>query len=215
MKTKSHSSGYHRKIIDNINYYLRDFKYPKILEFGVRKGISTKYFLELCAKNKGKLISVDIINYKHLFKSKYWTFIHSRDDDYQYIKKFLPKELDIIHLDSLHEAKHVAKIIYTYYPLLKPGGIFLVDDISCLPYLKKTKKNSFGNEISNQETFEIIQEIYFFNKDNIDLSFSFTDSGLAIIKKLNYRKLNPHKKLPFRKYSTLNILRKLKKILTF
>lgn len=215
MKIKSHSSAYHRKIIDVIKYHLNDFKNPKILEFGVRSGISTKYFLNLCKKNKGKLISVDIINYKNLFKNKYWTFIHSRDDNYQYIKKFLPKKLDIIHLDSFHEANHVAKIIYTYYPLLKPGGIFLIDDISCLPYLKDEKKNSFGNEIANQETFEIIQEIFFFNKDNIDLSFSFADSGLAIIKKLNYRKLNPHKKLPFRKYSILNLLRKLKKILTF
>ena len=138
-------------------------------------------FLDLCNKNKGKLISVDVDNYKNLFKSKNWTFIHSRDDNYKYIEKFLPKKLDIIHLDSLHEAKHVAKIIYHYYPFLKPGGIFLVDDISCLQYLKGTKKNSFGNETANQETFEIIQEIFFFNKENFDLSYSFVDSGLAII----------------------------------
>jgi predicted O-methyltransferase YrrM len=213
MKIKSHSSAYHRKIIDNINYYLKHFKNPKILEFGVRKGISTKYFLELCKRNKGKLISVDIVNYKHLFKSKCWTFIHSSDDNYQYIKKFLPKKLDIIHLDSLHEAKHVAKIIYTYYPLLKPGGIFLIDDISCLPYLKDAKKNSFGNEIANQETFEIIQEIFFYNKENFDLSFSFTDSGFAIIKKINNRNLNYHSKLYFRKYSIKNLLRKIKNYL--
>ena len=210
MKIKSHSSAYHRKIIDVIKYYLNDFKNPKILEFGVRKGVSTKFFLDLCNKNNGKLISVDIVNYKNLFKSKRWTFIHSRDE-ITYIKKFLPKKLDVIHLDSLHEAKHVAKIIYNYYQLLKPGGIFLVDDISCLPYLKGTKKNSFGNEIANQETFEIIQEIYFFNKDHFDLGYSFTDSGLAIMKKLNNRKLNHSKKIHFRKYSILNSLRKIKK----
>ncbi len=211
MKIKSHSSPYHRKIIDVVKYYLKDFKNPKILEFGVRKGISTKIFLDLCNKNNGKLISVDVDNYKSLFKSKNWTFIQSRDDDYKYIKKFLPKKLDIIHLDSLHEAKHVAKIIYYYYPLLKPGGIFLVDDISCLPYLRGTKKNSFGNEIANQETFEIIQEIFFFNKENCDLGYSFVDSGLAIIRKLNNKKLNLSRKLNYRKYSTLNSLRKIKK----
>ena len=211
MKIKSHSSPYHRKIIDVVKYYLKDFKNPKILEFGVRKGISTKIFLDLCNKNNGKLISVDVDNYKSLFKSKSWTFIQSRDDDYKYIKKFLPKKIDIIHLDSLHEAKHVAKIIYSYYPLLKPGGIFLVDDISCLPYLRGTKKNSFGNEIANQETFEIIQEIFFFNKENFDLGYSFVDSGLAIIRKLNNKKLNLCRKLNYRKYSTLNSLRKIKK----
>ncbi|OUU53633.1 MAG: hypothetical protein CBC25_00195 [Pelagibacteraceae bacterium TMED65] len=211
MNIKSHSSPYHRKIIDVIKYYLKDFKNPKILEFGVRTGISTNFFLDLCNKNNGKLISVDIDNYKNLFKNKNWTFIHSRDDNYEYIEKFLPKKLDIIHLDSLHEAKHVAKIIYHYYPLLKPGGIFLIDDISCLPYLKGTKKNSFGNEIANQETFEIIQEIFFFNKENFDLGYSFIDSGLAIIRKLNNKKLNPRKKLNYRKYSILNSLRKIKK----
>ena len=111
----------------------------------------------------------------------------------------------------MHEAKHVAKIIYHYYPFLKPGGIFLVDDISCLQYLKGTKKNSFGNEIANQETFEIIQEIFFFNKENFDLSYSFVDSGLAIIRKLNNKKLNSRRKLNYRKYSFLNLLRKIKK----
>ena len=211
MKIKSHSSAYYRKIIDVIKYHLNNFKNPNILEFGVRKGISTKFFLDLCNKNNGKLVSVDIVNYKNLFKNKRWTFVHSRDDNYKYIKKFLPKKLDIIHLDSFHEAKHVAKIIYSYYQLLKPGGIFLVDDISCLPYLKGAKKNSFGNEIANQETFEIIQEIFFFNKDHFDLGYSFTDSGLAIIRKLNSKKLNPYKKLHYRKYSILNSLRKIKK----
>ena len=44
MKIKSHSSPYHRKIIDVVKYYLKDFKNPKILEFGVRTGISTIFF---------------------------------------------------------------------------------------------------------------------------------------------------------------------------
>ena len=48
-------------------------------------------FLDLCNKNKGKLISVDVDNYKNLFKSKNWTFIHSRDDNYKYIEKFYQK----------------------------------------------------------------------------------------------------------------------------
>ena len=65
MKIKSHSSAYYRKIIDVIKYHLNNFKNPNILEFGVRKGISTKFFLDLCNKNNGKLVSVDIVNYKN------------------------------------------------------------------------------------------------------------------------------------------------------
>ena len=79
----------------------------------------------------------------------------------------------------MHEAKHVANLIYLYYPKIKPGGFILVDDISCLPYLEGKKKNSFGNEIANQETFDIIQEIFATNTENFDLEFSFIDSGLA------------------------------------
>ena len=92
--------------------------------------------------------------------------------------------------------------------------MFFVDDISCLPYLKGEKKDSFGNEIANQETFEIIQEIFFHNKENFDLNFSFTDSGYAILKKLNNRNLNYYRKLSFRKYSIQNLSRKIKKYLT-
>ena len=42
---------------------------------------------EICKKKNGKLISVGIDNYDNLFKSKYWTFIHARDDNFEYIKK--------------------------------------------------------------------------------------------------------------------------------
>ncbi|WP_075483201.1 class I SAM-dependent methyltransferase [Candidatus Pelagibacter communis] len=211
MKLKSHPSDYHRKLIDAINYYLKDFKKPNILEFGVKTGISTRYFLDLCKKKNGKLVSVDIDNYENLFKSKRWKFIHTSDDNYDLIKKYLPKKIDIIHLDSFHQADHVAKIFYLYYHKLKPGGIFLIDDISCLPYIKGMKKNSFGNEIANQETFEIILDIYFHNKSNFDLSFSFTNTGLAIIRKLRSNQLNSFRKINYRKNSLKNFGRKFVK----
>ena len=37
---------------------------------------STKFFLELCDKNNGKLYSVDIKDYSQLFKNDNWKFIH-------------------------------------------------------------------------------------------------------------------------------------------
>ena len=36
---------------------------PFILEFGVRQGRSTKMFLEICERNNGSLISIDIDDY--------------------------------------------------------------------------------------------------------------------------------------------------------
>jgi len=43
MKIKSHNSRYYRKIIDNFNYCLKDFKNLKILGSGL-KSILTKLF---------------------------------------------------------------------------------------------------------------------------------------------------------------------------
>ncbi len=48
------------KDIDNIN----------ILELGVREGISTKKFLEVCEKNKGNLTSIDIDDCSNVSKNK-------------------------------------------------------------------------------------------------------------------------------------------------
>ena len=67
--------------------------------------------------------------------------------------------LDIIHLDICMRQNMLQKLYIIIIHFLSQGNI-LVDDISCLQYLKGTKKNSFGNN-ANQETFEIIQEIFF------------------------------------------------------
>ena len=45
------------------------------------------------------------------FKNKNWTFIKSRDDDYQLISEYIGNKLDIIYLDTMHTADHVEKII--------------------------------------------------------------------------------------------------------
>jgi predicted O-methyltransferase YrrM len=189
------------KKIQNIN----------ILEFGVRKGVSTKLFLEIARLNNGRVYSVDIDDCSNLFNDKNWSFFKTRDDNFDYIKKNVPSQLDVIYLDSVHEPKHVENIFYNYFSFLKVGGYFIIDDISHLPYLKDSDRSNFFNEINNQETFEKILEIYNSNYDNFDLNFSFISSGLAkIIKKKNVL-LNKNKKIQSRKNSIKNFLRKLVK----
>ena len=65
------------------------------------------------------LYSIDIIDYSYHFKSKNWKFIHSKDNDYEYIEKYIPEKFDIIYLDTIHKAKHVEKILYNYFDRLK------------------------------------------------------------------------------------------------
>ena len=112
-------------------------------------------------------------------------------------------------MDTIHKANHVKKIIYHYFKYLKLGGIFYVDDISCLPYIKKREKNNFSQEINNLETFENILEIYNSNHKNIDLEFSFVGTGIAKLVKLSELKLTEPKKIKLRKFSFLNIIRKI------
>ncbi len=200
---------YNYKIYNFINPCLDKFKDISILEFGVKEGRSTKLFLDFCKKNNGKVFSIDIDDYSKKFNDNNWTFIKSRDDDFEFLDQKLPKKFDLIYLDSLHEADHVEKIFYHYFKKLKVGGFFFIDDISWLPYLRNKVRNNFYCEINNQETFEKILEIYGNNEDNFELSFDFTSSGLCkIIKK--EENLNPLLKIRSRKFTFKNFLRKLK-----
>ena len=188
---------------------MENIQSPSILEFGVQNGFSTIKFLELCNKNDGYLYSVDVDDCSKVSNDKKWTFIKSRDDNFDYVKGKIPKKLDIIYLDSLHEAKHVEKIFYEYYPMLNVNGYFIIDDVSHLPYLKNKDRNNFYCEINNKETFEKILEIYNTNEKLFDLNFTFVSSGLAIIKKKEELELNKNEKIKSRSLSLKNTIRRL------
>jgi predicted O-methyltransferase YrrM len=201
---------YDYKIKNFLEEQIKDIKNPIILEFGVKEGRSTKMFLDLCEKNDGKLYSIDIDDYSNLYKNSKWTFLNTRDDNFDYLEEKLPIDFDIIYLDSLHEAKHVEKIFYHYFKKLKINGFFFIDDISWLPYLKNQEKNNFYCELNNKETFEKILNIYFANQENFDLSFSFISSGLCkIFKKKNL--LNKPIVNQSREFSFKNFIRKISK----
>ena len=198
-------------------YKLNNSLYPlisrihkiNILEFGVQKGRSTLKFLDICNKNDGFLFSADIDDCSDVSKDSRWTFIKSRDDNFDLIKSKIPKKVDVIFLDSLHESAHVEKIIYNYFDLLNKDGYFFIDDISHLPYLINRSRNNFYCEINNKETFKKIVEIYNSNMSNFDLSFSFIASGLAIIQKKNENNLNKIVPIKERDISFRNLYRKI------
>ena len=187
---------------------------PNILELGVQNGISTVKFLDLCNNNNGKLYSVDIKDCSNVSKDPNWKFFKNRDDNFNFIKSNIPNKIDVIFIDSLHEANHVEKIILGYYDILNINGYIFVDDISHLPYLKKNIRNNFYCEINNKETFNKILEIYNNNTECFDLSFNFFSSGLAIIKKKSDINLKENNKIKTRTFSFKNIIRLLwKKII--
>jgi predicted O-methyltransferase YrrM len=193
--------SYIKKITDKI-------KFPRILELGVQKGNSTKMFLELCDKNDGYLISVDIDDCSHVSSNKRWKFIHSSDDNFNLINNKINEKLDLIFIDSYHEPNHIKKIFYNYYKYLKTDGMCIIDDISWLPYTKFNVCDNDFIERINRLTFEKILNIYNSNTENFSLDFHFSGTGLAIIKKLK-DELYPEKSIKNRLYTIKNILKKI------
>ena len=210
-KPYNHSETSKNKVSNFIYEDIKDIKNPQILEFGVRAGHSTKFFLDLCKTNNGKCISVDMNDYSNLFNDENWTFIHSRYDNLSFIKNQIPKEFDVIFLDTLHEAQHVEKIFYSYFDMLKKNGLFIIDDISWVPYLKNSWRDNFYPETENRKTFELLIDIFLTNQNNITLDFTFSTSGLAKIKKISNEILNKKKHTRSRIYSLRNFLKQIKR----
>ena len=206
--------------MSDFNYKLDNFLFPIIkginnpiiLELGVQKGRSTKKFLDICKKNNGKLFSIDIDDCSNIINDKSWNFYQTRDDNFEYIKSKIPEKIDILFIDTLHEANHVKKLINEYYPIIKKNGFIFIDDISHLPYLKNKDRDNFYCEINNKETFDLLISIYSENTENFDLSFTFVSSGLAILKKKTDSELFDYRKLNERGLTTKNILRRLWRI---
>ena len=206
--------------MSDFNYKLDNFLFPIIkginnpiiLELGVQKGRSTKKFLDICKKNNGKLFSIDIDDCSNIVNDKSWNFYQTRDDNFEYIKSKIPEKIDILFIDTLHEANHVKRLINEYYPIIKKNGFIFIDDISHLPYLKNKDRDNFYCEINNKETFDLLISIYSENTENFDLSFTFVSSGLAIIKKKTDSELFDYRKLNERGLTTKNILRRLWRI---
>ena len=200
---------YSHKLDEFIFKEINSLNNPNILEFGVREGISTKKFLDLCEKENGYLYSIDIDDCSNVSKSNRWNFIKSRDDDFKYLEKKLPPKFDIILIDSFHNAAHVKKILFYYYKKLKLNGLLFIDDICWLPYVKNNYRNHFNSEINNRETFAMLNEVLLSNQKNINLSYTFIGSGMAKIIKLNNNLLNEPIKVKSRELSFKNILRKM------
>jgi hypothetical protein len=180
-----------------------------ILEFGVREGRSTKMFLDICKKNNGKLISVDINDYSYLFSDLNWTFIKSKDDNINYISKFFKNSFDIILIDSLHEPNHVKKLMYLYWEHLKINGSMYIDDISWLPYIKNGWRDHEFTEKINHDTFHILLKILLNNSNNFILEFNFQESGMARITKISSNPINELKHYNVRKNYIKNFIKKI------
>ena len=197
--------------LDYIIQRIKGIKKIQILELGVQSGVSTKKFIDICDINDGFLTSIDIKDCSNVIKSDRWKFIHSSDDNFEIIDKIIPKAIDFIFIDSLHEPNHVEKVFYHYYDFLKKGGICIIDDISWLPYSKDQYRDNEFSEYINRSTFNKILNIFNQNQENFSLEFFFKEAGYAIITKNKENLLNKSKEINSREHGIKNLLRKIYK----
>jgi predicted O-methyltransferase YrrM len=206
MKIKESTTQY--KLKRFIKHEIIYKKNIKILEFGVQNGYSTDFFLDICKKNNGELISIDANQTPYKNKYEKWQFILSRDDNYQFINKIIKnKKFDLIFLDTEHTPQHVNKIFNQYFKFLKIGGIFLIDDISWVPYTNNNYRNNEWVEVNNRNTFDLLIEIYQGNFKNLDLELFMPYSGMAKFYKLK-KNINPPIKTVDRRNTIKQILKK-------
>ena len=127
---------FREKFFDYVYQDIHNVDQLNILEFGVHAGYSTSLFLDVCKLNNGKLYSVDVNDYSKSFNDPNWTFIKSRDDNFDYIEKLIPNKVDVILIDTLHKANIEEKnfigvgcfcYLFTIFTPLIPSGSFFSD----------------------------------------------------------------------------------------
>lgn len=63
------------------------------------------------------------------------TFIQARSDDLEVLSEFESGEVDLCFVDSVHARDYALKEVSLWAPKMKPGGLFLLDDIDLMPGL--------------------------------------------------------------------------------
>ena len=111
-------------------------QYPqvRVLEFGARKGNSTLAFLAAAEAVYGHVISVDIENValdaegmRPWRGHPRWKFIYG-DDTREAVHGQLPRQVDVLFIDTSHEYDHTLYELHQFMPLVVPGGIALFHD---------------------------------------------------------------------------------------
>lgn len=163
-------------------------KYPNgmFLELGTDRGQGSRAMLAACEENGASLVSVDIIDCSGAVESPRWTFVQASSIDRETIVAKAPELLggiDMMYVDSLHTPEHVMKEVYTWFDLLKPGGVMFFDDVDSGPYMAGHRKDNAGVEIANRRIREVIENIFYANVGAMDLSMTYGSTGLGVIRK--------------------------------
>ena len=181
--------------LDLIKNNLNDIKNPIILELGVNRGGSTKFFLKHIEENNGKLFSIDIKDCSSVSDSKNWNFLISDDLDYNFIvskfKEISEKGIDVLFIDSYHDPSHVKILLEKWSFLVNINGVIILDDTESLPY--KLKKN-FIFSVINDAVDDVVKNFYYSNHDQYEYTKFYKGAGLSLLEKKSLKETSINKK---------------------
>ena len=139
-----------------------------IIELGVRDGESTFVFERVARLCDARVVSVDIKPASRLSQDERWRFVQS--DDIEFAKRFpawcrengLPKEIDILFIDTSHFFEHTVQEIAHWFPLLAPRAKVFFHDTN-LRRIYFRKDGSMGVAWSNRGVIRALEK--FFSKN--------------------------------------------------
>ncbi len=106
--------------------------YPgvRVLELGVRSGVSTAAFLAAAEQAGGHVWSVDVavpqVPMDHWLTSGYWSF--SQADDMQVFPVPPAPQFDVLFIDTSHAYEHTLAELRKFVPMVAPGGTVFLHD---------------------------------------------------------------------------------------
>lgn len=99
----------------------------RVIELGVRGGMSTAAFLAAQEVAGGELWSVDIEapQVPPTWQDAGWTFVLG--DDLAVVDQ-LPDDVDVVFIDTVHTYSHTLAELMTYSDKVRPGGVIVCHD---------------------------------------------------------------------------------------
>ena len=104
----------------------------KLLEIGVQTGASLRMWEDFFPN--GKIVGLDVDPRCKVLESKRVSIIIGSQDDpavRDQLAAVHPKGFDIIIDDGSHVSEHMEKSFDLYFPILKPGGTYVIEDLHC------------------------------------------------------------------------------------
>jgi predicted O-methyltransferase YrrM len=98
-----------------------------VIELGTRTGVSTIAWLYALEQTGGHLWSVDMDAKPGIGDYPHWTYIQGDDEDPNVYGQ-LPKQCDILFLDTSHHYQHTKRELELYRRFVKPGGLIVCHD---------------------------------------------------------------------------------------